>query len=607
MIIPRKTSELIHSVVAMMRGEGRAMLLLVTCSLAVAFTEGLGITILLPLLDPSNSLKVPLLEGLLTFINGLDSASKLYVIATILGGLLIIRAASIFAAQHLSVTVPSRISQRISRRLHEAYLSSSVQFAGMRNTGELHTLMVIAPERAVKVLKGLVQIIVMLPLVVVAITVMMLMSWQIAIFSVSVFGTLYFGIRELLSGKSRKIGEQLTVSDQALTQAVINSIRMFVPTKLMNAQRYMTQMVDDRYSAYIRFRIAQNKINAAINPLISIGAGAALICIMVGVAALSANPGGEIPRLLILIVAMSRLPGPTSALGAARIQILSNLHSFRDIERFLAAAAAEREVGGKLPPTKIDKIEFEDVSFVYHDSQNYAVRNLSFEISRGVMIAIVGASGAGKTTVMNLLALLSCPTEGRILVNGVDLREFDPGEWRNRSGVVVQEMVLFNGSIRENIAFHRVGVGDEEVRIAARLAGVSTFVDDMPLGYDTPVGEGVRGLSGGQRQRIMIARALVGGRDVLILDEATSSLDTESEAAVQSVIDSLRGDVTVVWVSHRMHTVEKADQILVMEKGRIVAAGTHDELSRNSEAYQALLRTETGSNRVPTMPKIHSS
>jgi ABC-type multidrug transport system fused ATPase/permease subunit len=604
MIVPRNTAEFVHQVVAMMHGEGRAMLLLAVCSLAVAFTEGLGITILLPLFDTQKSLTIPFLDGPLALINRLDVASRLYVIAAILGVLLLIRAASIYAAQHLALAVPSRISRHISHRLHDAYLNSSLYFAGKKNTGELHNLIVIAPERAVKVLKGLVQIIVMLPLVAIAMAVMLAMSWQIALFSIAVFGTLYFGIRGLLSGKSRELGRQMTVSDKALSQTLVESVRMFVPTKLMNAHRHMSQQLDDRYARFVHCRISLNKINAAISPLISIGAGVAIICILIGIASFSVNPAEEIPRLLVLIVAMSRLPGPTSALGAARMQILSNLHAFREIEAFLAAAAAARETGGFLPPAKVDTIEFDNVGFVYSDNHDYAARHLSFQISRGTMVALVGPSGAGKTTVMNLLARLYCPTEGRILVNGADITELDPGEWRNRLGVVVQEMSLFNGSIRDNIAFHRMDIGDDEVRDAARLAGVSSFVEALPLGYDTPVGEGVRGLSGGQRQRLMIARALAGGSEVLILDEATSSLDTESEAAVQSAIQNLRGKVTIVWVSHRMHTVRGADVIFVMDKGRIVAAGTHVELLQHSADYQALVRTETGGHPAPTMPMI---
>jgi ATP-binding cassette subfamily B protein len=175
----------------------------------------------------------------------------------------------------------------------------------------------------------------------------------------------------------------------------------------------------------------------------------------------------------------------------------------------------------------------------------------------------------------------------------MDLQSIDMKAWRSQIGIVTQEMAIFNGSIHENIAFQRPGVDREAVRDASREAGIADFIEALPKGYDTEIGDGARSLSGGQKQRLMIARALAGRPQVLVFDEATASLDADSEAVVEAAVGKLRKQVTILWISHRMHTVKGADQILVMDNGRLAAAGDHRMLLSNSNLYRALFREES--------------
>ena len=282
------------------------------------------------------------------------------------------------------------------------------------------------------------------------------------------------------------------------------------------------------------------------------------------------------------------------------------VNSFSELQRSLAAMERVFEVLGMEAdkpdrpdavdaPRIVDQIEFENVEFEYREGLP-VVREFNVAVPGGSVVALVGRSGAGKTTVTDLVARFHDPTRGRILVNGTDIRDFRLRTHRDLLAIVQQDVFLFDGSVRDNIAYGRYDASDEEVEDAAHRANAHEFIAKLPEGYETFVGERGVKLSGGQQQRLAIARAILASPQILILDEATSNLDTESEQLIQASMSSLLAGRTTFVIAHRLSTVRRADLILLMEDGRVVERGNHEQLMADRGIYYEMVRRQMESS-----------
>jgi len=278
-------------------------------------------------------------------------------------------------------------------------------------------------------------------------------------------------------------------------------------------------------------------------------------------------------------------------IGTQLTEAVSGLERTREILN-LAREDADPRRKVALGPIR-GEVRFEGVAFEY-EAGKPVLHEVSFEAAPGTVTALVGSSGSGKSTTIGLVSSFHAPREGRVLVDGIDLSTVRLDSYRSQLGVVLQESFLFDGTIRENVAFARPGASREEIESACRTARVDEFVERFPEGYETIVGERGVKLSGGQRQRVSIARAILADPRILILDEATSSLDSETEALIQDGLGWLMRGRTTFVIAHRLSTIRRADQILVMEGGRIVERGNHRELYALKGRYYDLYTRQHG-------------
>ncbi|MBA7633120.1 Heterocyst differentiation ATP-binding protein HepA [subsurface metagenome] len=236
-------------------------------------------------------------------------------------------------------------------------------------------------------------------------------------------------------------------------------------------------------------------------------------------------------------------------------------------------------------------IKFDNVTFTYKGRLKI-LEGISVTFKKGKTTAIVGRSGVGKTTIINLLLRLFEPDKGEIKIDGLNIKEYKLSSWLNKIGFVSQDTFIFNDTVRDNITFRREGYSNEQVIKAAKYAGVNSFITELPEGYDTFVGDKGMRLSAGQGQRIAVARAMIREPEILIFDEATNALDNISEVAVQKAIDDVAKDHTVIVIAHRLSTIANADKIIVLGDGRVLEEGTHEELMENRGTYWELYRSQ---------------
>jgi ATP-binding cassette subfamily B protein len=316
-----------------------------------------------------------------------------------------------------------------------------------------------------------------------------------------------------------------------------------------------------------------------------------------------------IGQLMFFYSLLGYMLEPLQRLASVNLKIQDALVA---VDRLYQVMDMEVEQGG--PEKKAafagvrEAIELREVAFRYGCRGN-VLEKVSLRIPAGRTIAIVGESGSGKSTLLKLLMGFYAPTEGRILVDGTDLRDFTLASWRGRIGQVAQEPFIFNSTLRDNIALGRPEATLEEIIAAARAAGLDEFIAGLPERYETVIGERGANLSGGQRQRLAIARALLRQPEILIFDEATSHLDTATERAIQKNLKSALAGKTVVLVAHRLSTIKGADYIYVLHEGRIVEEGTHPQLLARQGWYASLCRSQTddGEDRRPLPVAVAST
>ncbi len=373
----------------------------------------------------------------------------------------------------------------------------------------------------------------------------------------------------------------------AIGEILQETIRGHRIVKTYGMESFESARFREANQRYFRVNLKTIRIQAISSPLMEILSGTGLTLLFVYAARRISAGTMTAGDFLSFLIALLTMYTPIKNVTKVNLSIQQAISSSARIFDLMDRENDIREQADAAALAPVSRgIRFENVSFRYGDAE--VVRGVSFEIPAGGTVALVGPSGAGKTTLANLLPRLYDPTDGRITIDGTDIRAATLSSLRGQIALVTQEMLLFNGTARSNIAYGRADATDESVVEAARRARADGFLRALPDGYDTPVGEDAGRLSGGQRQRLSIARAFFKNAPILILDEATSQLDAESEAAVAEALATLMAGKTTLVIAHRLSTVRRADRIVVLEGGRIVDEGTHAELLERGGLYRRL-------------------
>jgi ATP-binding cassette subfamily B protein len=379
-----------------------------------------------------------------------------------------------------------------------------------------------------------------------------------------------------------------------IAETLTNNLGGIATIKAFTAEQREVERVAADSRAYAAANAEAIRYSAAFVPLIrmAILAGFTMTLVVGGRMALRGDLA--VGQFSVLVYMTQRLLWPLTRLGETLDLYQRAMASCRRIFGLLEVQPTIVAGARELPAPVRGAVRFEGVRFAYSEEAGEVVRGLDLDIAPGETHAIVGSTGAGKSTVVKLLLRLYEPTAGRITLDGVPLPELTFRSLRGAIGFVSQDVFLFQGTVRENLTYGRPDATEEQIVEAATLAEAHGFIQALPDGYDTVVGERGQKLSGGQRQRLTLARAILRDPAILVLDEATSAVDNETEAAIQRSLERVSAGRTTIVIAHRLSTVRHADRIHVLEDGQVVEAGTHEELVGRGGLYAALWRVQTG-------------
>jgi subfamily B ATP-binding cassette protein MsbA len=411
-------------------------------------------------------------------------------------------------------------------------------------------------------------------------------DWLLALVAIFVFPLAAFPFIKF-SRKLRKISRRALETIAYISTFLQETIIGHRIVKAFNMEAYENSRFNDANERYFKYLMKRVKVRALSNPVMEwlayLGIGA-----FVWVGGYRVISGAmTVGDFFSFMTAMALLYDPMRGISKVNLLIQEGIVAARRVFDILDLNPEVTDVpdAGVLPVFSRE-IEYRDISFGYNDEM--VLKGINFTVKLGEKVALVGSSGAGKTTIVNLLPRFYDVTKGMVMIDGVDIRQVTLKSLRDQIGVVSQQTLLFNDTVRKNVAYGRPDIPEGEVIKAARMADADDFILKLPQGYDTVIGEQGVILSGGQRQRISIARALLKNAPILILDEATSSLDTESEREVQAALDRLMQKRTVLVIAHRLSTVRHVDRILVLSGGKIIEEGTHKQLMALGGEYKKL-------------------
>jgi len=518
--------------------------------------------------------------------------------------LFLIKGASTYAHTVMLSQISNAILAHNQRRLFAKLMSESVAFFSERHSSEFLARLTAGANSVTQVLNLLINALGRDFLLLIGLVAVMVMQDPVmAMLGFLVAPPAMFVLRKLVKRIKGLAYNQFTGTADIL-ETMQESLQGIRTVKAFTLEETMRQRIDDSIVAVERNANKMARVSNRSSPLMeTLGGFAVAGGLMYGgysVVALGATPGQFFTFLAAFLMAYE----PAKRLARLNIELNAGLIGARMLLEIVDSPASELSDDDK-PSLALSesRVEFQDVSFAYRANEQ-VLNRMSFVAEPGKVTALVGPSGGGKSTVLALLLRFYEVSDGDILIDGQQIAKVSRKSLRQQTAYVGQDVYLFRDSIRNNIAFGKQGATEAEIVEAAKAACAHDFIMSFPLGYDTPVGEHGTQLSGGQRQRVAVARALIKNAPIILLDEATAALDSESEKQVQEAIEHLCQNRTTIVIAHRLHTITHADTILVVEAGEIVERGRHDDLLRRNGRYASFFRLQ---HRGPTLAPVSAT
>lgn len=546
-----------------------------------SLVEGIGITLFIPFLQSVDGGRLEvesgqwLVDALAQAFSSVPPESRTGVIGALILGSVLFRSSLGYGYGALFAWLEAKLGNRLRADVFRQLLDVGYGFIERSDYGALLNTLATETWRVLNALKTLLWGAILVFTTVLYVTLLLLISWPLTL----LVGSAMLGISLLARRMTRQVkalGEEANRANASLASRMLEGLSAMQVIRTFGREAYEQGKFERASERVSRVFFRLGLVTGLVGPVYEVLAAA----LLVGVLLIGLGGGFvSLPVVLVFIFVLYRLQPKVRALEDLRVNLDSLLPAVTDVTALLDRSDKPYIRSGDRPVRPLEEgIRFEDVSFAYAPEWGRVLEEVSTFIPAGKTTALVGPSGAGKSTLIKLLFRFYDPVEGEITIDGVPLPALDLAAWRERAALVSQDIYVFNTTVRENIAYGRPSATDAEVVEAAKRANAHAFIEALPEGYDTRVGERGTRLSGGQQQRIALARAIIRDPDLLILDEATNALDAIAEHLIQEALDAFGRDRTVVVIAHRLATIERADHIIVMEEGRIREQGSLKEL-----------------------------
>ncbi|MDJ1431977.1 ABC transporter ATP-binding protein [Halostagnicola sp. A-GB9-2] len=563
----------------------------IVLAVIAALLEGIGLSFLMPIVEVAESGGQPedadgILEAFLTVYEFLGIPFSLGYLVTGVAVIMTVRYTTSFLVGWLRAAIETKYVRHLQEEAFNHALDAEIAYFDEEGSDDILNAIVTQAEYAGKVIRYVINVIEQGLLAAMYLAIAMILSPSLTVFTIVLLGGVTILFRSVLD-TGYSLGDKVADAKEGIqsnAQAGTQGVR---EVKLFGIVDELRSGFSKSAEKFETNRIKVQRNSAAITNFYQLTTAVTVFVLIYLALTFSAM---NLSQLGVFLFAMFQLGPKVSNLNKYVYRVESELPHLVRTQEFIDELEhnSEPDIDAKEVPTPIERTEFNEVRFSYNPDDETVLRDVSFGFDRGEFVAFVGPSGAGKSTIASLLARMYEPTDGDITANGVPIDEFDIRDWRSRVTIVRQDPHVFNDTLRQNVTVGNRDASQAEIEEACEIAQVTEFLEDLPDGYDTELGDQGVKLSGGQRQRVAIARALLKDADLLILDEATSDLDTSLEKEVHEGIEAMDREYAMLVIAHRLSTVTNADCIYAMKDGEIVESGPHGNLVSNDGQYSQL-------------------